>query len=106
MFILATQQKFDKDIPVVFGNSEYNTERELLIATDEIIRQSGIEKTVMEYFLDAAQVNKMIAVFGTNKPARLTANEIIRVKDNAILALRASVLRKRLKFSPCGFLLG
>ena len=99
MFILATQQKFDKDIPVVFGNAEYNAERELLIAIDEIIRQSGIEKIVMEYFLDAAQVNKMIAVFGTDKPTRLTSNEIIRVKENAVLALRASILRKRLKLS-------
>ena len=99
MSILATQQKFDKNIPIVFGNAEYNTERELLMAIDEIIRQSGIEKTVMKYFLDAAQVNKMIAVLGTDKPARLTADEIIRVKDNAILALRASILRKRLKLS-------
>ncbi len=99
MSILTTQQKFDKDIPVVFGNAEYNTERELLIATDEIIRQSGIEKTVMKYFLDAARVNKMIAVFGTDKPTRLTADEIIRVKENAILALRASILRKRLRLS-------
>lgn len=99
MPILATQQKFDKAIPIVFGNAEYNTERELLITIDEIIRQSGIEKTVMEYFLDAAQVNKMIVVFGTDKPARLTADEIINVKDNAILALRASILRKRLKLS-------
>jgi len=99
MFILETQQKFDKDIPVVFGNAEYNTERELLIALDEIIRQSGIEKTVMKYFLDTAKVNKVIEVFGTDKPTRLTADEIIRVKDNAILALRASILRKRLRLS-------
>jgi len=99
MLILANQQKFDKDIPVVFGNAEYNAERELLSAIDEIICQSSIEKTVIEYFLDAAQVNKTIAVFGTDKPARLTTNEIIRVKDNAILALRASVLRKRLGLS-------
>ena len=99
MFILATQQKFDKEIPIVFGNAEYNTERELLIAIDEIIGQSGIEKTVMEYFIDAARVNKTIAVFGTDKPARLTADEIIRAKDNAVLALRASILRKRLRLS-------
>jgi len=99
MLILATQQKFDKDIPVVFGNAEYNTERQLLITIDEIIRQSGIEKTVMEYFLDAGRVNKMIEVFGTDKPARLAADEVTRIKDNAILALRASILRKRLNLS-------
>ena len=40
MTILATQQKFDKAIPIVFGNAEYNTERELLITIDEVIRQS------------------------------------------------------------------
>ena len=51
---LATQQKFDKLIPVVFGNAEYNAERELLIAIDEIIDQSDIKKTVIEYFIDAA----------------------------------------------------
>ena len=28
----------DKDIPIVFGNAEYNTECELLMAIDEIIR--------------------------------------------------------------------
>lgn len=99
MFILATQQKFDKDIPVVFGNAEYNTERELLITIDEIIRQSGIEKTVMEYFLDVGRVNKIIAVFGTDKPVRLTADEVAHIKENAILALRASILRKRLNLS-------
>ena len=53
----------------------------------------------MKYFLDAAKVNKVIEVFGTDKPTRLTADEIIRVKDNAILALRASILRKRLRLS-------
>jgi len=99
MNILATQQKFDKEIHVVFGNAEYIAERELLMATDEIIRQSGIEKTVMKYFLDVAQVNKTIAAFGTDKPTRLTADEIIRAKENAVLALRASVLRKRLGLS-------
>ena len=42
MHILATQQKFDKEIPVVIGNAEFKAERELLIAIDEIIRQSDM----------------------------------------------------------------
>ena len=99
MTILAIQQKFDKPIPVVFGNSEYNTERELLITIDEIIHQSGLEKIVMAYFLDVARVNKMIALWGTGESTRLTEKESTRAKDNAILALRASILRKRLKLS-------
>lgn len=105
MVILATQRKFDKDIPVVFGNAEYNAERELLITIDEIIRQSGIEKIVMKYFLDVARVNKTIEVFGTDKPSGLTADEIANAKDNAVLALRASILRKRLKLSLRAFAL-
>ena len=99
MPILPTQQKFDKAIPIVFGNAEYNTERELLITIDEVIRQCGLEKIVTAYFLDAARVNKMIAIFGTDKPVRLTEKELMHAKDDAVLALRASILRKRLKLS-------
>ena len=99
MSIIPIQLKFDKEIPVVFGNAEYEAESQLLMAIDEIICQSGIEDPVVEYFLDVAQVEKEIAVFDTDKPARLTADEIIRVTENAILALRASILRKRLGLS-------
>ena len=105
MVILSTQRKFDKDIPIVFGNAEFTAERELLITIDEIIRQSGVEKIVMDYFIDVARVNKAIEVFGTDTPSRLTANEIANVKDNAVLALRASILRKRLKLSLRAFAL-
>ena len=99
MVILPTQQKFDKSMPVVFGNAEYNAECKLLAAIDEIIHQSGIEQTVIEYFLDAAQVNKMIAVFGTDNSAHLSMADIADAKDKAILALRAAILRKHLQLS-------
>jgi len=105
MIILPTQRKFDKDIPVVFGNAEFTAERELLITIDEIIRQSGVEKIVIKYFIDVAKVNKTIEVFGTDEPSRLTAGEIANVKDNAVLALRASILRKRLRLSLRAFAL-
>lgn len=105
MTILAIQQKFDKPIPVVFGNAEYNTECELLITMDQIIHQSGIEKAVIAYFLDTARVTKMIALFGTDTPTGLTEKESTRAKDDAILALRASILRKRLKLSLRNFAL-
>ena len=105
MAILAIQQKFDKPIPVVFGNAEYNTECELLITMDHIIRQSGLEKTVIAYFLDAARVNKMITRFGTGTSTGLPEKESPRAKDDALLALRASILRKRLKLSLRNFAL-
>ena len=99
MNIIPIQLKFDKDIPVVFGNAEYEAECELLTAIDEIIRQSGIEKHVKEYFLDMAYANKSIELFGTGKKVKLTYQERIGIQDNAVLALRASILRKRLGLS-------
>jgi hypothetical protein len=99
MAILSIQQKFDKEIPAVFGNVEYIAERELLITIDEIIHQSGLEKIVIDYFFDNAQKDKAAVVAGTGKSARLTKKEIERAYENAIFALRSSILRKRLKLS-------
>ena len=64
--ILPIQGRFDKDIPDDFGNAEYRQERELLIAIDDIIDLSGLEYSVIEYFLDVAYVNKYISVWGTD----------------------------------------
>lgn len=76
MAILPIQQKFDKEIPVVFGNAEYISERELLITIDKIIHQSGLETIVIDHFFDNARTNKAAAVAGTGKSARLTKGEI------------------------------
>jgi hypothetical protein len=97
--ILAIQGRFDKDIPEDYGNAEYRQERELLIATDQIITTSGLEYPVIEYFLDVAYVNKYISVWGTDKSAELTGNERLNVHINAVIALRMSILRKRLSLS-------
>jgi len=100
MAILSIQQKFDKEIPSVFGNAEYIAERELLITIDKIIHQSGLEKIVIDYFFDNARKNKATEAAGTGKPVRLTEDEIERTYENAILALRASILRKQLTQVP------
>jgi len=97
--ILPIQGRFDKDIPEDFGNAEYRAERELLIAINDIIITSGLEYPVIEYFLDVAYVNKYISVWGTDRPAKLTSNERLNVHANAVMALRMSVLRKRLTLS-------
>lgn len=99
MAIVSIQQKFDKEIPTVFGNAEFIAERELLIVTDEIIHQSGLEKIVIDYFFDKARTDKAIAVAGTGKSACLTQKETERAYENAIFALRSSILRKKLKLS-------
>ena len=94
--ILPIQRAFDKDIPEDFGNAEYRQERELLIAIDEIIVQSDLEYPVIEYLLDVAYVNKFISVWGTDKSANLTSSERFNVHTDAVMALRMSILRKRL----------
>jgi len=102
--ILPIQGRFDKEIPEDFGNedfgnAEYRHERELLIATNDIIIKSDLEKPVISYLLDVAYLNKYISVFGTDKSATLTSNERINVHANAVMALRMSILRKRLNLS-------
>jgi len=97
--ILPVQGRFDKDIPEDFGNAEYRQERELLIAINDIIVTSDLECPIIEYFLDVAYVNKYISVYGTGKSLELTSNERLNVHANAVMALRMSVLRKRLNLS-------
>ncbi len=97
--ILPIQSVFDKDIPEDSGNSEYRQERKLLIAINDIIVQSDLEYPVIEYFLDVAYLNKYISVYGTGKSPELTSNERFNVHVNAVLALRMSILRKRLNLS-------
>jgi len=97
--ILPIQGRFDKEIPEDFGNAEYRQERELLIAINDIIVKSDLEKPVISYLLDVAYLNKYISVFGTDKSANLTSNERINVHANAVMALRMSILRKRLNLS-------
>jgi len=105
MSIITFQSKFDKDFPVVIGNAEYNAECKLLKVMDLVIATSGMEETFIKYFLDVAYVNKAISLFGTGKSSRLTAKEIEAVRENAIFALRASVLRKRLRLPLRRFVL-
>ena len=97
--ILPIQGRFDKDIPEDYGNAEYRQERELLIAINDIIVLSDLEDLVIEYFLDVAYVNKYISVWGTDKSPELTSNERLNVHANAVIALRMSILRKRLSLS-------
>ena len=97
--ILPIQKAFDKEIPEDYGNAEYRQERELLIAINDLIIQCELEYPVIEYFLDVAYVNKYISVLGTGKSANLTSQERVNVHANAVMALRMSILRKRLNLS-------
>jgi hypothetical protein len=97
--ILPVQRVFDKDIPGDFGNAEYHQERELLITIDNIITQAALEEPVIRYFLDVAYLEKSISLFGTGKSTKLTCDESRWIGTNAVMALRTSILRKRLNLS-------
>lgn len=97
--ILPVQSRFDKGIPNISGNIDFERQRELLIAMDQLIKEGFLETPVIQYFLDAARVNKYISVFGTGKSARLTSQEHDNVYSNAVFALRGSILRKHLGLS-------
>jgi hypothetical protein len=99
MTIIPFQAKFDKGFPTVSGNAEYTAECNLLRAMDSIITNSGIEYTFIKFFLDVCSVEKYISVFGTDQPAELTAKEREAARENALFAIRASVLRKHLRLS-------
>ncbi len=103
--ILSIQGTFNKPIPDNFGNAEYRQERQLLITIDDIIVRCELENPVIKYFLDVAYVNKVINVFGTEKSANLTSKEKDNVRSNAVMALRISILRKRLTVSLRDFAL-
>lgn len=105
MSIIPFQSKFDKDFPIVIGNAEYNAECELTKAMDLVIATSGTEEIFVKYFLDVAYVNKAISLFGTGKRPGLTAKEKEAVQENAIFALRASILRKHLRLPLRRFVL-
>jgi len=62
---------------------------------DVVIAKSGMEEIFIKYFRDVAYANKVISVFGTGKSLRLTAKETEAVRENAISALRASILLLR-----------
>jgi len=97
--ILLVQHVFDKEIPHDFGNAEYRQERKLLIAMNDLIVQCGLDRPIINYFLDVAYVNKVITVFGTNRSAELTDKERFTIQLQAVQTLRMMILRKRLGLS-------
>jgi len=97
--ILPVQLLFDKDIPEEFGNLEYRQERQLLIDIDQIILDSGIEYVFIQHFLDRAYAQKAIELFGTGKQPYLNHIDRLNIHADAVMALRMSILRKRLNLS-------
>lgn len=97
--ILPLQKLFDKDIPDNFGNFEFRQEHKLLMAMDQLITSSRLEFLFIGYFLDKAYQKKLARVSGTEKRADLTGVERMNVHVDAVMSLRASILRKRLGVS-------
>lgn len=103
--IVPRQTYFPKSIPEKRGNFEYLQERQLLITVDDVIAKSGIENSAIEHFLALAEQKKARLALDTGCSPLLTAQEHDETVYNAVFALRASLLRKKLQLSLRNFAL-
>jgi transcriptional regulator with XRE-family HTH domain len=87
MKTIPMQTIFDKEIPDnIRGNSEYLIELEILQNMSRLLHESGAEDEVIRLWL--AQAEKDCA------PKKLPDKARIKTQQNALFALRATVLRK------------
>ena len=106
MRILPRQLEFDNDIPTVSGNADYAAEKDLLLAMDAIISQSGIEEIAITSFLELAVFNKAARLFQADKPVvfRLTQKEKVAVQERAMVVLTVRrieiIWKKRIPLTP------
>lgn len=101
MRIVPWQLEFNNIIPNIAGNADYAAEKDLLLAMDAMISQSGIEELVITSFLSLAVFDKAARLFAADKPVvlRLTQKEKVAVQERAMVALRVAILRKHTRLS-------
>ncbi len=87
MKTIPMQAVFDKEIPDnIRGNSEYFVELEILQNISRLLRESGAEEKVVYSWLAKGEKN--------SAPKALSDKARIQIQQNALFALRATVLRK------------
>ena len=96
MRMIPRQLEFDNAIPEIRGNADYEAEKDLLLAMDEMISQSGLEELVIASFLEIAVFEKAARLFQADEPVviGLTEKEKVAVQERAVVALRLAILRK------------
>ena len=96
MRMIPRQLEFDNAIPKIRGNADYEAEKDLLVAMDAMISQSGIEELVIISFLEIAVFEKAVRLFEADEPVvfGLTEKEKVAVQERAVVALRLAILRK------------
>ena len=96
MRMIPRQLEFDNAIPKIHGNADYEAEKDLLVAMDAMISQSGIEELVIISFLEIAVFEKAVRLFEEDEPVvfGLTEKEKVAVQERAVVALRLALLRK------------
>jgi hypothetical protein len=80
---LPHQLKIDSTIPAVSGNSDYDAFRAELIDTDDLLIRSGIERGVIDFFLQTIQARRdeQRAEQG-KRPRPMTSHQVARITDN------------------------
>ena len=96
MRMIPRQLEFDNAIPQIRGKADYEAEKDLLVAMDAMISQSGIKELVIISFLEIAVFEKAVRLFEADEPVvfGLTEKEKVAVQERAVVALRLALLRK------------
>jgi hypothetical protein len=95
MTIIPFQQTLNKPLEKVVGNADYLSELYFINRYDRLLSESGLEKSVIIKWLENGSAKKSALAKKNNKePKALTFKEIGSLREEAILALRSSILRK------------
>lgn len=92
MRMIPRQLEFDNAISEIRDRADYEPEKELLLAMDEMISQGGLEELVIASFLQVAVFEKAASLFEADEPVvfGLTEKEKVAVQKRADEAYAAS----------------
>ena len=101
MEMVAYQPELSPALPVVVGNVDYQVFKATLERIDQLLRDSGVEKSFIRYYLaEAERKRREHAVRKGCSYRSPSAKVIARLEEHAVLALRCNILRS-LESSPC-----
>ncbi len=94
MEMVAYQPELSPALPVVIGNVDYHQYRITLERIDQLLHDSGIERTFIQFYLSEAERLGREQAFSEGKKYRQPGNRATaRLEIHASLALRCNIVR-------------
>ena len=94
MQIVAYQPELSPELPVVIGNIDYHQYRTTLERIDQLLLNSGIERTFIQFYLSEAEcLGREQALSEGKKYRRPGIEATARLEIHAFLALRCNIAR-------------